>query len=457
MGIGGLDKQFEIIFRRAFASRIVPEKILKDLGINHVRGILLYGPPGSGKTLIARQIGKILNCEDPKIVNGPSLLGKYVGESEENVRKLFEDAIKDKTGKKLHLIICDEFDALGKKRGMSSSDSGVSDKVVNQFLTMIDGPESLNNILLICMTNRKDLIDDALVRPGRLEVQIEIGLPDEKGRRDILSIHTNKMSSAGYLENVDLNQIAKETKNYTGAELESVVKTAVSYSIAKELDPSNLSNVKTIKPIVTQEYFERALTEIKPQFGTRSPQIEIITSNPFELYSDEYKYIYSDVLDKISKLSKGRMLSILIQGDNYVGKTTLACQIAKNSPYNCIKFINSESLMGYSIKEQILYDEFQSGYKSDSFVLILDSIEKIIEYSKLGNIYSNKILQSIYTLLDKIIDPEKSVVLIMTSSNPNLMYETDMSDLTNFTYTLKDIEYQGSEMISTYFKNKKFI
>ena len=167
--------------------------------------------------------------------------------------------------------------------------------------------------------------------------------------------------------------------------------------------------------------------------------------------------MYGDVLDKISKLSKGRMLSILIQGDNYVGKTTLACQIAKNSPYNCIKFINSESFMGYPIKEQVLYDEFQSGYKSDSFVLVLDSIEKIIEYSKLGNIFSNKILQTIYTLLDKIIDPEKSVVLIMTSSNRNLMHQTDLSNLANFTYTIPDtMHLESNEMVSSYFKKKKF-
>ncbi len=457
MGIGGLDKQFEIIFRRAFASRIVPEKILKDLGINHVRGILLYGPPGCGKTIIARQIGKILNCEEPKIVNGPSLLGKYVGESEENVRKLFEDAIRDKNSKKLHLIICDEFDALAKKRGMNTSDSGVSDKVVNQFLTMIDGPESLNNILLICMTNRRDLIDDALLRPGRLEVQIEIGIPDEKGRKDILAIHTNKMSSGGYLQNVNLDIIANETKNYTGAELESVVKTAVSYSIAKELDPSNLSNIKTIRPVVTQEYFERALLEIKPQFGTRSPQIEIITANSFEFYSNEYKKVYDEVLDKISKLNKGKMLSILIQGDNYIGKTTLACQIASNSGFNCIKFVNSESLINYPMKEQILYEQFDSGNKSDSFVLVLDSIEKIIEYSKLGNIYNNKILQTIYTILDRIVEPTKSIVIIMTSSNRTLMQQTELNILSNFTYQLIDTTHiQSGQMVSAYFKSKKF-
>jgi len=220
MGIGGLDKQFEIIFRRAFSSRLIPEKILKNLGVNHIRGLMLYGPAGTGKTLIARQIGKILNCEEPKVVNGPSLLSSYIGKSEENVRNLFADAIDDKAGKKLHLIILDEFDSLGRKRGASGPDAAIMDKIVNQFLSMIDGPDSLNNVLLIAMTNRLDMLDEALLRPGRFEVQIEIGLPDEKGRLDILKIHTNKMNQTGYLDKqVNLEEIAGITKNFTGAEL----------------------------------------------------------------------------------------------------------------------------------------------------------------------------------------------------------------------------------------------
>ena len=114
LGIGGLGQEFLDVFRKVFVSRMLSEKIRKELGIDHVRGLMLYGPPGTGKTLLAREIGKILNCREPKIVNGPSLLNKYVGQSEENVRNLFADAIEDqKKGKAgLHLIICDEFDAI---------------------------------------------------------------------------------------------------------------------------------------------------------------------------------------------------------------------------------------------------------------------------------------------------------------------------------------------------------
>jgi vesicle-fusing ATPase len=436
LGIGGLDKQFEVIFRRAFASRAIPTNICKDLGINHVRGILLYGPPGCGKSLTARQIGKILNCEEPKIVNGPSLLSKFHGESEENVRKLFADAIADTQNKKLHLIICDEFDALARKRGNSSND--LNDKIVNQFLTMIDGPQSLNNILLICMTNRKDLLDDAMMRPGRLEVQIEVTLPDEKGRYDILTIHTSKMLNNGYTTNINLDEIAKLSVNFTGAEIESIVKNAVSYSISREIDVSNLENAKNIKPIITQDDLVRGFKEIKPLFGSLSNEIGIITSKEFTLYSDNYKYVYDDIIDKIKENKKGKIISFLIHGDYFIGKTTLACNIMKNSNIGCIKFINSEKLINSYQKDQSIYEIFDSGYKSETLGIVLDSVEKIIEYSRLGNQYNNKILQVIYTILDKVIENNKSVYIILTSSNTELMDVLDFTKICHNSYQLFD-------------------
>ena len=121
MGIGGLDKEFADIFRSAFASRVFPPEVLRKMGIKHVRGMLLYGPPGCSKTLIARQIGKALNAHEPKVVNGPEILNKYVGESEANIRALFEDAEKEQEemgdNSDLHIIIFDEIDAICKARG----------------------------------------------------------------------------------------------------------------------------------------------------------------------------------------------------------------------------------------------------------------------------------------------------------------------------------------------------
>ncbi|KAL6525436.1 hypothetical protein OROHE_015743 [Orobanche hederae] len=176
-GIGGLSAQFADIFRRAFASRVFPAHVTSKLGIKHVKGMLLYGPPGTGKTLMAQQLGKFLNGKEPK---GPEVLSKFFGETEKNIRYLFADAEKDQCDQsELHIIIFDEIDAICKSRGSTGDGIGVHDSILNQLLTKIDGVDSLNNVLLIGLTNRKDLLDEALLRPGRLEVQVEISFPDE--------------------------------------------------------------------------------------------------------------------------------------------------------------------------------------------------------------------------------------------------------------------------------------
>jgi len=159
LGIGGLDKEFNDIFRRAFASRLFPTDVIQRLGIQHVRGMLLFGPPGCGKTLIARKISQALTAKEPKVVNGPEILDKFVGESERKIRELFADARQDQQElgdeSDVHIIIFDEIDAICKARGSSRDGTGVGDSVVNQLLTQIDGVDSLNNVLVIGMTNRK--------------------------------------------------------------------------------------------------------------------------------------------------------------------------------------------------------------------------------------------------------------------------------------------------------------
>jgi len=146
MGIGGLGKEFQTMLRKAFATRLFPG-ITAKMGMKHVRGMLLYGPPGCGKTLIARQIGKVLNAREPKIVNGPELFDKYVGGSEEKVRALFADAEKEQKEagdqSMLHIIILDEMDAIMRARGSTSDGTGTQGNVVNQFLSKIDGVERL--------------------------------------------------------------------------------------------------------------------------------------------------------------------------------------------------------------------------------------------------------------------------------------------------------------------------
>ena len=240
LGIGGLDKELGDIFRKVFSSRAYSQEYLSMYGQKHIKGILLYGPPGTGKTLIARKLSQALNCNEPKIVNGPSLMSKWVGESEKNIRELFEPAIQEyKTNKngQLHVIVFDEIDAICRARGGNSAGgANVNDLMVNQMLSMIDGVEEYNNILIIGMTNRKDLLDEALLRPGRIEAHIEIPLPDEKGRLRIFEIHTALMRKNKVMEEeISLEALAQRTKNYTGAEIESVVKLATSYLFNRQI------------------------------------------------------------------------------------------------------------------------------------------------------------------------------------------------------------------------------
>ena len=349
MGIGGLDAEFSTIFRRAFASRIFPPDIIEKLGIMHVKGMLLYGPPGTGKTLIARQIGKMLNAREPKIINGPEVLNKYVGQSEENIRKLFADAEKeykekgDESG--LHIIIFDELDAVCKQRGSGAGGgTGVGDSVVNQLLSKLDGVDQLNNILLIGMTNRKDMIDDALLRPGRLEVQVEISLPDEHGRQQILKIHTAKMKENNVMAgDVDLVKLAAMTKNFSGAELSGLVKSATSYAFARHTKAGTTAgisdDVADLK--VNQQDFENALLEVKPAYGADDTEIGTAITYGIIHFSESIRHILRDGMlhvEAVRKSNNLKRMSVLLHGPAAAGKTALAAHIvclSQSMPWQC--------------------------------------------------------------------------------------------------------------------------
>ena len=433
MDIGGLDNEFLTLFRRAFASRLIPLQVRKDLGIKDVKGIMLHGPPGTGKTLIARKLSKIINCENRlKIVTGPSLLGGIVGSSEANVRKLFkdaEDAYKtnpDSTD--IYVIVCDECDAIFRTRGFGNGSAGdrVNDNMVNQFLSKIDGPEMLPNIFLICMTNNLHMIDPAIIRPGRIELLLEIKLPDEKGRRDILNIHLRKINNK-HISTLNINSLIELSENYTGAEIEGAVENAKSFAISRLIDPNDLNEKKDYKNlIITQKDLESGLKEIIPAFGKKSKFIDIMTAKPFvsnELYNRMCNLEYKN----------GNINSILIVGEKKSGKTTMACHLAKHIEKCCIKFINSEELYGdYNNFQRIILD----CYKSPKTTIIIDSVENIIQYSKLNSVYNNHILQIIYSLLNKIIDNDKRINVILTSRNKDLMNNLELTDSVNHVFEI---------------------
>lgn len=237
LGIGGLDAQFKEVFCRILMSRMYPPDIAAQLGLKHVKGMIMYGPPGCGKTLIARQIGQMLNCASVKVVNGPELLNRFVGASEENVRSLFDKARAEPKG--LHLVIFDEIDSLCKRRGGETV--GNTDQVVNQLLPMLDGVEALNNILIIGLTNRFEALDPALLRAGRLEVHVEIGLPNLEARKQILQIHTRRLREMGWIDElkVDLDLVAERAEGQSGADIEAMVTKALQKAVARKLGVEN--------------------------------------------------------------------------------------------------------------------------------------------------------------------------------------------------------------------------
>jgi len=239
--VGGLDDALQNITRRIFATRRFPPRVVEKLGLQHVRGMLLYGPPGCGKTLLAREIGKALNAREPKIVSGPEILNKWVGEAEKSIRGLFLDAEREQREKgrdsALHVVIFDEMDAVCKVRG-SVQDGGVRDSVVNQLLAKLDGIDQLNNLLVIGLTNRRELIDPALLRPGRLEVQMYVGLPNAEGRQEILDVHLGRIVRCNYTsqevkELFMSGSIAKETNGFSGAEIAGLVRSAMSFAFTR--------------------------------------------------------------------------------------------------------------------------------------------------------------------------------------------------------------------------------
>uniref|UniRef100_A0A671XHA1 Vesicle-fusing ATPase n=1 Tax=Sparus aurata TaxID=8175 RepID=A0A671XHA1_SPAAU len=460
MGIGGLDKEFSDIFRRAFASRVFPPDIVEQMGCKHVKGILLFGPPGCGKTLMARQIGKMLKAREPKIVNGPEILNKYVGESEANIRKLFADAEDEQkrlgANSGLHIIIFDEIDAICKQRGSMAGSTGVHDTVVNQLLSKIDGVEQLNNILVIGMTNRPDLIDEALLRPGRLEVKMEIGLPDEKGRIQILNIHTARMRQHELLStDVDIKELAVETKNYSGAELEGLVRAAQSTAMNRHIKATHTVevNIETAeKLMVSRHDFLASLNnDIKPAFGTNQEDYASYIMNSIIRWGDPVSAVLEDgelLVQQTKNSDRTPLVSVLLEGPPNSGKTALAAEISKESQFPFIKICSPDKMIGHSeiAKCQAIKKIFEDAYKSQLSCVVVDDIERLLDYVPIGPRFSNLVLQALLVLLKKPPPKGRKLLIIGTTSRKDVLQEMEMLDAFSTTIHIPNIS-RGEQLV----------
>jgi transitional endoplasmic reticulum ATPase len=255
--VGGLDDTKERL-RETIQWPLDYPEVFEAMDMDAAKGVLMYGPPGTGKTLLAKAVAN--ESESNFIsVKGPELLNKYVGESEKGVRDIFKKARQNAPT----VIFFDEIDAIATERGRNSGDSGVSERVVSQLLTELDGLESLEDVVVIATTNRPDLIDAALLRPGRLDRHVHVPVPDEEARRKIFDVHTRDKPLA---DDVDLDRLARRTEGYVGADIEALTREAsmnASREFIQSVTPEEIEGgVGNVR--VTMEHFEDALDEVGP-------------------------------------------------------------------------------------------------------------------------------------------------------------------------------------------------
>ena len=260
--VGGLDNVRDEL-QEAIEWPLKHPESFKRMGIRPSRGILLYGPPGTGKTLLAKAVAKESEANFIQ-VKGPSLLSMWVGKSEEGVRKIFERARQVAPC----IVFFDEIDAMAGKRGIEQG-TKVTERVLNQLLSEMDGLEDLNDVLVVGATNRPDMLDPALLRPGRFDRILLVNSPNEKGRLDVLQIHTKNMpiGDKKQFENKDkeklLIDIAKKTEGYTGADIEALAREAAMLALRESVDAK----------LVTKNHFEEALKKIKPSVNKHTLEV----------------------------------------------------------------------------------------------------------------------------------------------------------------------------------------
>ena len=286
------------------------------------------------------------------------------------------------------------------------------------------------------MTNRRDMIDDALLRPGRLEVSIEIGLPKEPGRVQILAIHTRKMKGNGKLHSdVDIAEFAKLTKNFSGAEIEGLVRAAQSCALNRlvkasskvEIDPDAAE-----KLMVTRADFLHALEhDVKPAFGASEEALNRFLSRGVIIWGQPVQDVLDDgalLLQQAASQGGSGLVSIMLEGAPNAGKTALAAQLAKMSGFPFVKICSPEDMVGFteSAKCMMIRKIFDDAYRSSMSCIVVDNIERLLDYGPIGPRYSNLTLQSLLVLLKKCPPQGNRLLIICTTSRREVLDQLEM-------------------------------
>jgi transitional endoplasmic reticulum ATPase len=423
--IGGLDRELEQVREMIELPMRHPE-LFKRLGIEPPKGVLLHGPPGTGKTLIAKAVANEIDAHFHTI-SGPEIMSKYYGESEEQLRDVFEEAEENAPA----IVFIDEIDSIAPKRGEAGGD--VERRVVAQLLSLMDGLEERGEVVVIGATNRVDAIDPALRRGGRFDREIEIGVPDQNGRKEILQVHTRNMPLA---EGIDLDEFAENTHGFVGADIESLTKEAAMNALRRirpqidleeeEIDAEILESLE-----VSEDDFKEAMKGIEP-----SALREVFVEVPDVTWTDvggledtkerlretiQWPLDYPEVFEAMDMdAAKG----VLMYGPPGTGKTLLAKAVANESESNFISVKGPELLDKYvGESEKGVREIFSKARENAPTVVFFDEIDAIATERGRNTGDSGvteRVVSQLLTELDGLESLE-DVVVVATTNRPDLI------------------------------------
>ena len=417
--IGGLTDEIKKV-REMIELPLRHPEIFEKLGIEAPKGVLLYGPPGTGKTLLAKAVANESNAHFISI-SGPEIMSKFYGESEARLREIFKEARE----KAPSIIFVDEIDSIAPKREEVTGE--VERRVVSQMLSLMDGLEARGKVIVISATNRPNAIDPALRRPGRFDREIEIKVPDKKGRKDILAIHSRNMPLS---DDVNLDKISSVSHGYVGADLEYLCKEGAMKCLRRLLPELNLEEEKippeTLdKLIVNHEDFQKALIEVTPS-GMR----EVFIENPDVKWDEvggledvkrelqeavEWPMKYPGLYDKLGhRMPRG----ILLHGPSGTGKTLLAKAVATQSEANFVSVRGPELLSKWvGESERGIREIFKRARQSAPCVVFFDEIDSIAPIRGAGGetAVTERVVSQLLTELDGMENLHGVVVLAATN------------------------------------------